>query len=256
MIFKFTYSRNNIQSIKKFLKVFNITMYSYVDLFLSVDISKSYFFNKSIPIFNYNKSLDNHDSPFFFRFYNLTNIFESMIISTSKTTSFLKSSYKDSFSSYLYHDFLILQRLIHPKLNYHYLKNSALSHLIEKGFRSIAFNIFESLRFIWMQNIEEKSDIINNKKWVDIDFLLLFIAKPWYDKILEIMQNKSDNFLNGARVVQISVFIVVIVIFILCYFIIWKSYEDSLELLLQRSFDLINLIPEEIKYLIVSKLNE
>ena len=70
------------------------------------------------------------------------------------------------------------------------------------------------------------------------------------------MNEDADNFLNDAKVVQIAVFIVIMALFILCYFIIWKSYEESLSILLQRSFDLINLIPEEIKYLIVSKLNE
>ena len=70
------------------------------------------------------------------------------------------------------------------------------------------------------------------------------------------MQEESDKFLNGARIIQISLFIIFIVIFIMSYFIIWKSYEERLSNLLERSFDLIKLIPEEIKYLIVSKLNE
>ena len=80
--------------------------------------------------------------------------------------------------------------------------------------------------------------------------------RPWYNKLIEIMHEESNRFLNEVRVIQISVFIVVLVIFILSYFIIWKSYEENLAILLQRSFDLIQLIPEEIKYLIVSKLND
>ena len=70
------------------------------------------------------------------------------------------------------------------------------------------------------------------------------------------MHEESKIFLNKARLVQVSLFIVIIVIFILSYFIVWKSYEESLSVLLQRSFDLIKLIPEEIKYNIVNKLNE
>ncbi len=80
--------------------------------------------------------------------------------------------------------------------------------------------------------------------------------RPWYNKLIDILDDEENSFSNQAKVVQISVFIVVIAIFILGYFIIWKSYEENLSVLLQRSFDLINLIPEEIKYLIVSKLNE
>ena len=93
-------------------------------------------------------------------------------------------------------------------------------------------------------------------RWSDIDYLILYVVKPWYEKIIDILHNEGNNYLNGARIVQISLFIIVIVVFILCYFIVWKSYEESLTLLLEKSFDLIKLIPEEIKYIIVSKLDE
>ena len=49
-IFKFSYTNNYIGSVKKFLSVFNITLYSYVDLIINVDLSKSFIYNKSIPI--------------------------------------------------------------------------------------------------------------------------------------------------------------------------------------------------------------
>ena len=254
MIFKYCYSNGNIQSIKKFLDVFNITLFSYVDIISSVDVSKSYYFNNSIPIFNFKHNPEEifKNSPFGFSFYNITSIFESMVISTSKTTSFLKGSYKDSFKSYLYHDFNNTMF----DVNTTYLRNENLLLLFNKGFRSVAFHIFEKLRFFWLQNVNNKTDIINNQKWVDIDYLLLNVVRPWYNKLIDILDEEDNSFSNQAKVVQISVFIVVIAIFILCYFIIWKSYEEGLSALLQRSFDLINLIPEEIKYLIVSKLNE
>ena len=70
------------------------------------------------------------------------------------------------------------------------------------------------------------------------------------------MDKSAIHFINNSKLVQISVYIAVIAIVILAYCIIWKSYEEKLSLLLKRSFDLINLIPEEIKYIIVSKLNE
>ena len=40
------------------------------------------------------------------------------------------------------------------------------------------------------------------------------------------------------------------------FWIIWKSFENNYIDSIKKSFDLINLIPEEIKYIIVSKLNE
>ena len=86
--------------------------------------------------------------------------------------------------------------------------------------------------------------------------IILNIIRPWYNNLIIKLNDAFFDFLNSERVIQISVFIIIIAIFILCYFIVWKSYEESLFILLQRSFDLINLIPEEIKYLIVSKLND
>ena len=46
------------------------------------------------------------------------------------------------------------------------------------------------------------------------------------------------------------------VLVILYYFIIWKSYEKKMSILLKESANLINLIPQEIKDLIIEKLNE
>ena len=184
-------------------------------------------------------------------FYNLTSSFESMLIATSGTKSFLNRVYKKDFTKYLYNDFSSI-----IFLNNSFLPNQNLLNLFEKGFKPVVFNIFEKLRFVWNQNYEKKENTINDRRWCDIDFLILYVVKPWYNNIIEIMHNESKTFLNNARVVQVSLFIVVLVILFLSYFIIWKSYEESLSILLQKSFDLINLIPEEIKYHIVSKLNE
>ena len=128
--------------------------------------------------------------------------------------------------------------------------------LFENGLKPITFNVFKKLRFLWLQEIENYANIINNEKWVDLDYLLTYVIRPWYYYIINIMNDSIEQFMNDIKLVQITVFIVVLVIVILCYCIIWKSYEEQLSLVLKRSFDLINLIPEEIKYLIVSKLNE
>ena len=74
--------------------------------------------------------------------------------------------------------------------------------------------------------------------------------------MIETLNDEVNKFLDDARIIQISLFIVVIMILIFSYFILWKSYEESLSVSLDRSFDLIKLIPEEIKLIIVSKLNE
>ena len=254
IMYKYFYAKEYIDSVKKFLDVFNITLYSYIDITTNIDISKSFFYDKTIPLFKVpHSNQDGIDvgTPFYNFFYNLSHSFDEMIIATSNTKSFLKLKYKDNFAKYVYQDF---SEMI--EVNTTYVPNESLLKLFQKGFKPVVFNVFERLRFFWIKAFLEEQNSIQNRRWCDIDFLLLYVIRPWYDKLIEIMHEESNHFLNGARVVQISLFIVVLVVFILCYFIIWKSYEENLNILLQRSFDLIKLIPEEIKYIIVSKLNE
>ena len=254
IMYKYFYSNEYIDSVKKFLDVFNITLYSYIDITTNIDISKSFFYDKTIPLFKVpHSNQDGIDvgTPFYNFFYNLSHSFDEMIIATSNTKSFLKLKYKDNFAKYVHQDF---SEMI--EVNTTYVPNESLLKLFQKGFKPVVFNVFERLRFFWIKAFLEEQNSIQNRRWCDIDFLLLYVIRPWYNKLIEIMHEESNHFLNGARVVQISSFIVVLVVFILCYFIIWKSYEENLNILLQRSFDLIKLIPEEIKYIIVSKLNE
>jgi hypothetical protein len=64
------------------------------------------------------------------------------------------------------------------------------------------------------------------------------------------------SFIDQTNLVILSTFIVLIVIILIVYFLIWKSFEENLKELLKTSVDLINLIPESIKYIIVQKINE
>ena len=253
IIFKFFYARNYIDDVKKFLDVFNVTYYSYIDIIINIDISKQFIYNKTIPIFYYTNSEKGIDkkSPFYSVFYNITNSFEEMVIRTSKTTSFLSKKYKDTFSKYFYKDFS--DKIF---IDTSYMPNQELLKLFYTGFKPIVSNIFEKMRCLWIDCYYNEEQTINDFVWCDIDYLVLYIVRPWFQEIIEILHNEANHFLNGVRVIQISLFIVVIVILILCYFILWKSYEENLAILLEKSLDLIKLIPEEIKYIIVSKLNE
>ena len=251
--FKFFYERNYVENVKKFLDVFNVTYYSYVDIIINIDLSKQFIYNKTIPIFYYSNSETGIDkeSPIYSMFYSVTNSFEQMIIKTSETTSFLSETYKDTFSLYLYNDFG--DKIF---IDTYYMPNFKLLKLLDTGLKPIVANIVEKLRFLWIKCYYNKENTINDFVWCDIDYLVLYLVRPWFDRMIEILNGESNRFLNKVKVIQISLFIVVIAILILSYFILWKSYEESLALLLEKSFELIKLIPEEIKYIIVSKLNE
>ena len=138
----------------------------------------------------------------------------------------------------------------------YYMPNLSLLNLLSGGLIPVVSNFFEKIRFLWVDCYSNRPNTINDLKWCDISYLILYIVRPWFNKMIEILNDEVNKFLDDARIIQISLFIVVIMILILSYFILWKSYEESLSVTLERSFDLIKLIPEEIKHIIVSKLNE
>ena len=80
--------------------------------------------------------------------------------------------------------------------------------------------------------------------------------RPWYTNFLKLMMNSFYDFVDGRILIYIILFICLIVIVILYYFIVWKSNEEKLNILLKGSSDLINLIPQEIKNIIIEKFNE
>ena len=51
-------------------------------------------------------------------------------------------------------------------------------------------------------------------------------------------------------------FLISLLIISIYYLIIWKRYKNEFIKSIYKSFDLINLMPEEIKNIIVNKLNE
>ena len=82
------------------------------------------------------------------------------------------------------------------------------------------------------------------------------IVRIWYKNVLSLMLESFYGFQDKSKVIYIIVFIFLIVVISLYYFIIWKTYEDKLNILLKGSSDLINLIPQEIKNIIIEKINE
>ena len=70
------------------------------------------------------------------------------------------------------------------------------------------------------------------------------------------MLNSFYEYQSYIKFVYFIIFFGLMIIVILYYSIIWKTYEEKLNILLKGSVDLINLIPQEIKNIIIEKLNE
>ena len=93
-------------------------------------------------------------------------------------------------------------------------------------------------------------------KFDEIHQLIKNIFRQYYDGILNLMLKSFYEYKSDSNLYYIVFFICLIFVIIFYYLIIWKIIEQRLGLILKNSIDLINLIPQEIKNIIVEKLNE
>ena len=200
----------------------------------------------------------------------MTQQFGETIISSSNTPSFLKDEYKAPFIKYVYNDYneliynnidneLLNGLLDHQKNN----NNSRYFNKTEYGLMQTIFEIHEILTFFAIQffmnetrNSNNISDLIYDPKWSDLNQVLLYLIRPWYENMVKILDNCLFNLVESNKLLYIIFFAVILVITSIYYWIFWKNYEENFINLITKSFDLINLIPEEIKNIIVLKLNE
>ena len=255
-IVKYFYFGDYLSEIQKFNDIYITTQISHEYLVIRANIIKQYFFNNSLTFFN----LEDKDIniTFYNSFHDLSMKFALTILKTSKTDSFLQNDYLDLFQQYLYRNFTdcIKNDVIKNDNNY--------TDKLLNGFKPIKLEVFEILRCLFIRYFYENntmmnnniSRLINNEKWYDLHEILINIIKPWYENVIGEMISSLESSFDTIITVNISVFILMIVLNTLVYCIIWKSYEEKLQNFLKKSFDLINLIPKEIKFIIVSKLNE
>ena len=251
--FKFCYNKVAMKNLNQFGLVFNITHYSQADLILSLNVVKSYFYNPTIPIYNQS---DNIENIFTDNFVGLSNSFRDLLIETYRTNCFLKGKYKHKFYDWLNKDISDIINIT---------KNNDITFLNtqKKGFKSIISRYFEQIRFIVNKYFLDE----NNTKQKQVNYSLLYefkeinqiaqnVIKNCYFNLLNVIKEEFNEYVNSTKLVDVSTFVAILVAVILCYCLIWKSYEETLKVLLTTSVDLINLIPEEIKYQLVLKLNE
>jgi len=251
-------TRTYYSNIDNFLKVYDSAQFCQIFLVTRIDIEKQYLYNKSIVNYNFTEELMILN--YLNCLLNISDQFEIALKETSKTKSFLKGSFTDRFKLYFYTNFT---ELIKNDMNVRtslYRDNNS-----EEGFNIVSYKIFEILRFLIIKyflndkrniNNGNISELINDKMWIQLDSLLLFVVRPWYYNIHTLFNQSFYSYVNGQKIQYVVDFIIITVIISLYYWIIWKRYELEFIDSIKKSFDLINLIPEEIKNIIVSKLNE
>ena len=192
---------------------------------------------------------------------NISNKYEDSIILNSKATSFLSKQYLQKYGQYLYGNFIDLL----DKTFYEQHKN--ILSICENGLNPIQTRFFEIIRYYTIKYFisseintdnDDISFILKEKEFkiYEINVLSEISIRIWYKNIIKLMMDLFYEFIDGINLTYIILFICLIVITILYYSIIWKTNEEKLNTLLKESYHLINLIPQEIKNLMIEKLNE
>ena len=255
LILKFVNYKKYFSEINKFNNVFNSTNLSHIYVVIRINSFKQFLFNNTLPMFYLNNELNSYN--FNNTFYHLSTQMALAIYETSKVDNFLKNEYKSLYKENLYNDF---SKFIDA---YNIKNNSYFQEKIQNGYKSVVMEIFEILRCLNIQyklkyNIDDNITIslVNNQKWYEVHQLLVNIIKEWNKKIMDNLNSSFYSVTDNLQVIYLSFSIVIIIFITLAYCIIWKSYEERSHNALKKSYDLINLIPKEIKSIIVSKLNE
>ena len=255
---KYLNFRDRMENIYQYISLFNKTNIDQINTVLSLDIFKSYLYNRTIPILNNNNTREE----FIKVFSTLSNKFQNLILYTSKTDSFLKGEYLNKFKIYLSGDISELLDKKFLEINKALIKNT-----IQKGLKISNLRLFENIRYMIItycisdeiDNPTSEISYINKVsgfRLFEVNSAISNIIRYWYNGVLKLMIKTFNDYQSKSSIYFIIFFICLIVICIIFYTIIWRIYEEKLIVLLKESIDLINLIPQEIKNVIIEKLNE
>ena len=257
-IIKYFDFKNKMGNIEQFIVLFDNINLAHSDIIMSVNIFKSFLYNKSIPIMNENNTL----FEFLETFLTPTERFEQSIIYITKTKSFLSGQYLRKYEQYYLGDFT---ELLEPNFMKEY--GESIGNNNKYGVKPIETWIIEIIRYYTIkycisQEIYDKNDNISeilkeeDYKIMEMNFVQESIIRKWYIGIIKLMIESFYDYQSKSNVKYIIFFICLLVIIILYYCFIWRINEEKLIILLKGSADLINLIPLEIKGIIIEKLNE
>ena len=253
--------RNRMENIFNFIVLYETNFSGESNFILSFDIFKSYLYNKSIPILN----KEDTKIEFFGTFINISDFLEQTIICISKTKSFYKGEYLERFRQYFEGDFIeLIDKEIYAKVF------DSMKPAYVHGIKPMIIKVFVIIRQMYLKycdNLKKNIDDITSDEiskilmeggfdLFDVNFIITNLIRPWYKGTLSLMIKSFYDFQNASKFIYIILFICLMVLVILYYCIIWKSYEKKMDILLKESANLINLIPQEIKNLIIEKLNE
>ena len=241
--------------LENLIDIYNSTYYSNILLITRIDVHKQYYYNSSIT--NFNLTLEGTFFDYLLCFFNLPNQYE-FILKESLKKNLFNSEVKNIINDYFYKDITNAIKNISQIKGLNYTKE------FTPNFGTNNLEFYEKIRYITIKyfinsqrnNSLNISELINDYRWIDINEILINIIRPWYKSFNIYTQSLIYTYIEQRRIYYIYFFIIQIVLVSLYYWIIWKKYENEFFDSIKKSFDLINLIPEDLKDIIVSKINE
>ena len=238
-----------------YIDIYNSTYYSNILLISRINVHKQFYYNSSIS--NFNLTINGTFFDYLLCFFNLPNQFEFILKETSKKHSF-SNEVKNIIKNYFYEDITKVIKYESKIKGLNYTKENTFN------FNTNNLEFFENIRYITIKyfinsqrnNNLNISDLINDYRWLDINEILINIIRPWYRNFNTFVESLIYYYIEERQIYYIYFFIIQIVLVSLYYWIIWKKYENEFFDLIKKSFDLINIIPEDLKDIIVNKLNE
>ena len=260
-IVKYINFRGRMEKIYEFINIYDKTNIANNEFMLTLNVLKSYLFDRTIPILNRQDTLN----VLIEKFLNMSNKFEESIIYISKRKSFLNKNFLDKFEKYLYND--LNELLTNQEMHF---ADFELPQKSRRGLKNVIARAFEIMRTFMIryfyssdiQNLDSpymtRSNFLSEDNYLTVEIIRLvhYLIRPWYSGIIDLMINSYYEYQSKCLLNYTIFFICLIALAILVYTILWKSYEEKLNLLIKGSIDLINLIPQEIKNIIAEKLNE
>ena len=250
--------RKNMESIEQFLILFDNNNIDHSDTVLTLEVFKSFLFNKSIPILKNEKTINE----FILVFLTPTERFENSIINISRRKSFLTDKYLKKYKQYFLGDYSELL-----DKSFVDLYGAYFGHYLNYGIKPMKIYIIDVIRFYFIKyfisgevNINEDkiSNLLKQSEYqlMEINMMLEAIIRKWYNGISKLLIDSFYDYHKKTRTKYIILFICLLIIDVLYYLIIWKIYQEKLKTMLKESISLINLIPEEIKAIIMEKIVE
>ena len=143
-----------------------------------------------------------------------------------------------------------------------------IQNYVNFGIKPLKTRVYETIRY-YILNYCASDELFNKEydgisyilklmdyKFIDLTNIVKTVVRIWYNGVSNLLMESFYEIQSRSKFIYSILFICFIIILILYYSIIWKTNEEKLNGLLKESAALINLIPQEIKNIIIEKLNE